>query len=326
MGCLLALIIYDPRVTIRLAMPGPVRDTINAVGVVAGLVAGRGLDDGGAPPTSTWWLAGWLLVALVSAVVVLASIVPEGPVPWLLTSPPLRWLGRIAIALYLVHWPVFVWIDRAHTGLTRQHAHRRPPGGRVRRGGGPAAGLRAGCATASAVRPAPGPRPGRGRAWPAAAWSVWWPALLAATAERPGGGLDAGRRAGPTSTTDHDHPGPAAGTHGGLLRRRPGLDAGGERQVVGGAHRQDQGRGRGRLAHLRHRPRRAGPGRRPARPCRSRPSAAPGTPSGPRPPPPPSPTSPWWSPASASWPTTASRPTPPSPDRATRATTTSCCC
>ena len=48
--------------------------------------------------------------------------------------------------------------------------------------------------------------------------------------------------------------------------------------------------------------------------------------SGPRPPPPASPTSPWWSPASASWPTIASRPTPPSPAPATRATTTSCCC
>ena len=26
-GCLLAVVIYDPRVTIRLAVPGPVRDT-----------------------------------------------------------------------------------------------------------------------------------------------------------------------------------------------------------------------------------------------------------------------------------------------------------
>jgi peptidoglycan/LPS O-acetylase OafA/YrhL len=116
-GCLLALIIYDPRVTIRLAMAGPVRDAINAVGVVAGIVLVVTWMAVG--PTNKYLVAGGLLlVALLSATVVLASIVPEGPVPWLLATPPLRWLGRIAFALYLVHWPLFVWIDHAHTGLS----------------------------------------------------------------------------------------------------------------------------------------------------------------------------------------------------------------
>jgi len=116
-GCLLALIIYDPRITIRLAMAGPVRDAINAAGVVAGLILIVVWMTVG--PTNQELVAGGLLlVALVSAMVVLASIVPEGPVPWLLATPPLRGLGRIAIALYLVHWPLYVWIDHAHTGLS----------------------------------------------------------------------------------------------------------------------------------------------------------------------------------------------------------------
>jgi peptidoglycan/LPS O-acetylase OafA/YrhL len=116
-GCVLAIIIYDPRITIRLAMPGPVRDTINAVGVVAGLflllawVALR--------PDKLVLMIGLLAVALASAAVVLACIVPEGPVASLLSLPPLRALGRIAIALYLLHWPIYVWISPQHV----RHLH-----------------------------------------------------------------------------------------------------------------------------------------------------------------------------------------------------------
>jgi peptidoglycan/LPS O-acetylase OafA/YrhL len=116
-GCVLAIAIYDPRITIRLAMPGPVRDTINAAGVVAGLflllawVALR--------PNKLVLMIGLLVVALASAAVVLACIVPEGPVASLLSLPPLRALGRIALALYLVHWPIYVWLSPQHV----RHLH-----------------------------------------------------------------------------------------------------------------------------------------------------------------------------------------------------------
>jgi peptidoglycan/LPS O-acetylase OafA/YrhL len=111
-GCVLAIVIYDPRITIRLAMPGPVRDTINAAGVVAGLfllVAWVALR-----PNKLVIMIGLLAVALASAAVVLACIVPEGPVASLLALPPARALGRIAIALYLLHWPIYVWIAPQH--------------------------------------------------------------------------------------------------------------------------------------------------------------------------------------------------------------------
>ncbi len=115
-GCLLAVVIYDPRVTIRLAVPGPVRETINAVGVIAGLglLAAYALL---APAGRITMHGGLAVVAALSTAVVLASIVPEGPVRWLLSRPPLRWLGRIAIALYLIHWPIFVWLSAARTHL-----------------------------------------------------------------------------------------------------------------------------------------------------------------------------------------------------------------
>ncbi|MGZ7013659.1 MAG: acyltransferase family protein [Acidimicrobiales bacterium] len=116
-GCLLAVVIYDPRVTIRLAVPGPVRDTINAAGVVAGLglLAAYALM---APAGRITMHGGLAVVAALSSAVVLASIVPEGPVHWLLSRPPVRWLGRIAIALYLIHWPIFVWLSAARTELS----------------------------------------------------------------------------------------------------------------------------------------------------------------------------------------------------------------
>jgi peptidoglycan/LPS O-acetylase OafA/YrhL len=115
-GCVLAIVIYDPRITIRLAIPGPVRDTINAAGVIGG-VALLACWSRLAPNSVVIRDGGLLLVALLSASVVLASIVPDGPVSSLLAITPLRWLGRIAIVLYLVHWPIYVWIDREHTGL-----------------------------------------------------------------------------------------------------------------------------------------------------------------------------------------------------------------
>ncbi len=114
-GCLLAIVIYDPRVTIRLAMPGPIRDTINVVGVLGGLFLL--LVWAALGPTKYLLLGGLFIVSLASASVVLACIVPEGPVPRLLSMRPFRELGRIAIALYLVYWPVYVWLSPQHVSL-----------------------------------------------------------------------------------------------------------------------------------------------------------------------------------------------------------------
>ena len=62
---------------------------------------------------------GGFLLAAVSTVCVLASVVvaPGSVLTSFLTIRPLRYLGRISYGMYLWHFPLFLWIDHANTGL-----------------------------------------------------------------------------------------------------------------------------------------------------------------------------------------------------------------
>jgi len=63
-----------------------------------------------------WYQGGLLAYSVVTALVVLAAVQTDGPVHRILSWRPLVALGVISYGAYLIHWPVFVWLDE-RTGL-----------------------------------------------------------------------------------------------------------------------------------------------------------------------------------------------------------------
>ena len=61
---------------------------------------------------------GFFLIGLCVAGVVLAAVAaPRSVVPRVLALTPVRYVGRISYGLYIWHWPIFIWLDHARTGL-----------------------------------------------------------------------------------------------------------------------------------------------------------------------------------------------------------------
>ncbi len=62
---------------------------------------------------------GFLLVAVAAGAVILTCVtVPSSVLARALSLRALVFVGRISYGLYLYHWPLFLWIDHAHTGLS----------------------------------------------------------------------------------------------------------------------------------------------------------------------------------------------------------------
>ncbi|HWE65034.1 MAG TPA: acyltransferase family protein [Acidimicrobiales bacterium] len=62
---------------------------------------------------------GFFLIGLATAGVIMAVIgAPRSPVPRLLSLAPIRYIGRISYGLYIYHWPLFIWVNEARTGLS----------------------------------------------------------------------------------------------------------------------------------------------------------------------------------------------------------------
>jgi peptidoglycan/LPS O-acetylase OafA/YrhL len=66
--------------------------------------------------SSSWLYQGGFTIYALTTVVLLAVILQPGPVTTSLSLEPLRLLGRISYGVYLIHWPIFLWLteDRTH--------------------------------------------------------------------------------------------------------------------------------------------------------------------------------------------------------------------
>jgi peptidoglycan/LPS O-acetylase OafA/YrhL len=61
---------------------------------------------------------GFFLIGLATAGVIASAVgAPNSPVPRLLSLAPIRYVGRISYGLYIWHWPLFIWVNEARTGL-----------------------------------------------------------------------------------------------------------------------------------------------------------------------------------------------------------------
>ncbi len=69
--------------------------------------------------TTAWiYRGGFTLVALATAgIIASVALVPDSPWSRLLSLRPVRYVGAISYGLYLFHWPIFVLVDHARTGL-----------------------------------------------------------------------------------------------------------------------------------------------------------------------------------------------------------------
>jgi len=69
------------------------------------------------PQDSAWLPGGGFALHAFAVVLVLLAAHVRGPVRALCSTSPLRLLGRVSYGVYLVHWPVVVWLDADRTGL-----------------------------------------------------------------------------------------------------------------------------------------------------------------------------------------------------------------
>ena len=116
-GVLLAVLLNDHKVTYRIAHRRGLQRTLAWAGLAA-LVAAIALMTT-TPQESAWlYKGGFFGYALLSALIILAALLPKGPVQAILSVQPLRWLGQISYGVYLYHWPIFLFLDENRTGLS----------------------------------------------------------------------------------------------------------------------------------------------------------------------------------------------------------------
>ena len=116
LGALLAVALTSRRRTARLADDLKLQTLVGVLGV--GALAGMTLLWATASEGDAWlYRGGFAVYAIGSCAVILAALVPGGPIEALLGVRPLRYLGSRSYGIYVYHWPLFLWLDERRTGL-----------------------------------------------------------------------------------------------------------------------------------------------------------------------------------------------------------------
>ncbi len=110
MGGMLAVALYYRPITDGLARSARVQftmATLGAVSLVICVVIWARVDQQSDP----LYAGGFLAYSILSVLVILAALLPVGPVKVLLSTPPLRWMGKISYGVYLYHWPIYLAVS-----------------------------------------------------------------------------------------------------------------------------------------------------------------------------------------------------------------------
>ena len=106
-GGVLAVVLTREGVRRRMTLDARWRGRLTAAGIAALVVQ---LGCWWWLPQETEWLyrGGFASYAVLTCIVILAAMVPRGPLGHVVARAPLRWLGLRSYAVYLAHWPLLL--------------------------------------------------------------------------------------------------------------------------------------------------------------------------------------------------------------------------